>query len=315
VLSVGDLVHGTAVFVLAILPQWVAVQTSVAAPWTISVSPTGDQIVSEPRMPDQPAVPTPSTDRFPPGLTGPTWEWRRTERGDEALVIARDPKRYTVTFVADGQLSIRADCNQVVGTYVREGSSLRVELGAMTLAACEPDSQDTVFLRDLGEVAAHQIYGQDLVLELRSSTGHMIFTRQRPLPLVGTTWQLRSFNNGREALVSVSGDGDITAIFGADGRVEGFAGCNSYRGEYAVGDEAITIGHLATTRRACEASLLEQELDYLTALRRAVSYTIDGEQLRLRDADGRLQAELVAETAPESDASRQPDQPTPPRRS
>ena len=124
------------------------------------------------------------------------------------------------------------------------------------------------------------------------------------------TWQVRSFNNGREALVSVSGDGDVTAIFSADGRLAGFAGCNSYQGAYGVGDGTITIGRLATTRRACEASLMEQERDYLAALGRAVSYTIAGDLLRLSAADGILQAELVGATAPESDAGQQPDQPT-----
>jgi len=186
-------------------------------------------------------------------------------------------------------------------------------LGAMTLVACEPDSQDAVFQRDLGEVAAHRFDDQDLVLELTSGSGFMIFTRQRSLPLVGTTWQLRAFNHGRDALVSVSGNDDITAVFGADGRLEGFAGCNVYRGAYGVRDGAITIEVMTTTHRACEAPPLEQELDYLAALRRAVSYTIAGEQLRLSDADGILQAELVAATAPKSDSGGQSDRSTQPR--
>jgi heat shock protein HslJ len=200
------------------------------------------------------------------------------------MVVAQDPSRYTVTFLPGGQLSIRADCNQGVGAYTQLGASLTLQLGPMTLAACEPGSQDTVYLRDLGEVASYRMYGQDLVLNLRSDAGIMIFTRQRPTPVAGTRWRLQAYydvQSFRSPLIET----EITALFGADGTITGSAGCNVYRGTYTVDNGAISIGALVTTRRVCPDAIMEQERAYLAALGRGARYTIAGGLLTLHATD------------------------------
>ena len=106
--------------------------------------------------------------------------------------------------------------------------------------------------------------------------------------LEGVTWLLDKTVTGSE----------ITAEFTAatateDALVEGSAGCNTYRGTYvvrtrAIGSNRMEIGPLATTRMACDQSLMDQESLYLAALEAATSYRIEGFTLTITYPGGEL---------------------------
>ncbi|MCB0233261.1 MAG: META domain-containing protein, partial [Anaerolineae bacterium] len=40
-----------------------------------------------------------------------------------------DPQNYTIAFADDNTLAIKADCNQVAGSYTLDGASLTIQLG------------------------------------------------------------------------------------------------------------------------------------------------------------------------------------------
>ena len=105
----------------------------------------------------------------------PTWRWLRTQYSNDMVLTVDDPDRYTIVFREDATVAIRADCNRVRGTYERSGSSLTLVLGAMTRAACPPDSQADIYLRDLSNVATYVMDGEHLVLNLRIDSGNMVF--------------------------------------------------------------------------------------------------------------------------------------------
>src|SRR5262249_53710384 len=95
---------------------------------------------SNPQAPAQ--VPPATAPPAPPAtLVGPTWQWEGTRSGDGTTVVVADPTRYTIQFQAGGMLAVRADCNNVLGSYTASGSQLSIELGPSTLVACPPDSQ------------------------------------------------------------------------------------------------------------------------------------------------------------------------------
>jgi heat shock protein HslJ len=100
--------------------------------------------------------------------------------------------------------------------------------------------------------------------------------------LTGPIWQLTRLGPlNRER----SG---ITARFTADGKVSGFAGCNSYAGAYTASGTAIKVSRrLVATRKACEPRVMRREAAYLAALVAARSYSIDHRTLTLREARGR----------------------------
>lgn len=76
-----------------------------------------------------------------------TWQWTgvvETEPASQSVVP--DPENYTITFREDGSAEIKADCNQVGGTYTQQGSALIITLGPSTMAACGEDSLDQQYL-------------------------------------------------------------------------------------------------------------------------------------------------------------------------
>ena len=100
--------------------------------------------------------------------------------------------------------------------------------------------------------------------------------------LIGPTWRLVSLD-GRDAVAGV----EVNAVFAADDRVAGSAGCNRYFGRAAAKPSTLEVGLLATTMMYCNAEgVMTQEQAYLAALEKAKSYRIAGTQLRLGPSPG-----------------------------
>ncbi|MEJ2753658.1 MAG: META domain-containing protein, partial [Chloroflexota bacterium] len=113
--------------------------------------------------------------------------------------------------------------------------------------------------------------------------------------LDGTAWDVVNYNHGREAVVGVMADTALTAVFEGD-QISGSAGCNSYFGGFVAEDGEISIGPLASTRRACAGEgVMEQEAEFLAALESAATYTISGSRLEMRTADDALAVVMTAQ--------------------
>ena len=167
----------------------------------------------------------------------------------------------------------------------------------MTRAACPPGSQDTVFLRDLGQVATYVFDGENLVLNLKVDSGNMVFSPRPPVSLTGPAWQVLSVNNGRGAVASVLPETQLDVTFGGHGIVSGNTGCNNYRGLYTVTGATIAFGPLVSTRRACPSeAATAQEQAFLAALAASTRYEPRGDRLTLRDDGGAVQVDMVRPT-------------------
>ena len=108
--------------------------------------------------------------------------------------------------------------------------------------------------------------------------------------LAGTSWTIVSVGG-----VPAAAAAPATLVFDAGRRVTGSTGCNSLNGAYSVDGPSLAFGPLATTRRACEPPLMEQETAVLDALAGVAGWEVDDEgRLHLTGA-----AELVlAPTGP-----------------
>lgn len=107
-------------------------------------------------------------------LLGTAWQWLRSEYGDDSVVEAADPTRYTVAFGEDGALAAQVDCNRGVGRYTVDGVGLTIEPLATTRVMCPEGSQDAIFLRDLGQVVTYLIEDGNLYLAMALDTGIMV---------------------------------------------------------------------------------------------------------------------------------------------
>jgi uncharacterized lipoprotein YbaY len=165
------------------------------------------------------------------------------------------------------------------------------------MACPDPISQqETAFFAALASAKTYQVQGDELALLDENGQNVATFTAVKEVALPGTSWLVRAYNNGKEAVVSVIIGTEITAIFGPDGNLTGSAGCNNYNATYQVDGESISIEPAMTTLRACSEpeGIMEQEQQYLAALQTAATYRIEGERLEMRTADDSKVADFVS---------------------
>lgn len=110
--------------------------------------------------------------------------------------------------------------------------------------------------------------------------------------LEGTTWRATAFSDGMGGTLSPIAGSELTAVF-EEGLVSGSSGVNTFRGGYAVDGNSISIDPLATTLMAGDPELMDQEAAYVAALQSASSFSINGNRLELRGADGGLAVSFV----------------------
>lgn len=103
------------------------------------------------------------------------WEWETFNDPLQSFAIGY-PQDYTVTFKSDGSLSVTADCNNALGSYSLDGSSINIELGPTTLAACPSGSLSEQFLQYLGFAATFFFEQDRLFIDLFADGGTMQFS-------------------------------------------------------------------------------------------------------------------------------------------
>lgn len=106
-------------------------------------------------------------------LEGVVWQWVQFEGGDGAVITPSDPSRYTLAFLPDAKLAVRADCNRARGSWSGEDSQLVLTVGGMTRAMCPPGSLSNDFVQDLGYVRSHVFRDGKLYLSLKADAGIM----------------------------------------------------------------------------------------------------------------------------------------------
>jgi heat shock protein HslJ len=198
----------------------------------------------------------------------------------------------TVTLnFADGSATGSDGCNNYRAGYVVDGDAITFQPGMSTMMACpEPIMAQTAgFSAALAATSTYTTDGSTLALLDASGTAVATFSAVST-DLAGTSWDVHSYNNGIQAVVSLVAGSSITVEFGADGVVSGSSGCNTYSGAYTSdGVGSITIGPLASTRMMCgDPAVMEQEALFLTAMQTAAVYWLNGNSLDLRTAEDAL---------------------------
>jgi heat shock protein HslJ len=103
--------------------------------------------------------------------------------------------------------------------------------------------------------------------------------------LDGTGWQLKTYDVSGTA-TNVPAGVVIDARF-ADGKVVGFAGCNTYTAPATIADAKLTVGPAATTMKACEPDVTAVEAAYLANLALSATFTATADALTIYGADGK----------------------------
>ena len=121
-----------------------------------------------------PESPLASMEHTPdPQLIDLTWEWqqRAPAAGQGELITVPNPENYTLTFNADGTFNAQLDCNGASGQYATDAGNIYMELGPMTLMACEPDSLSDQMMMTFGQPQTYRFEQEGNILVLSWEDG------------------------------------------------------------------------------------------------------------------------------------------------
>lgn len=217
-------------------------------------------------------------------LEGVNWQldsYLNPEEGNSCLL----PGTEITALFEGGRISGSGGCNRYSGHYSTDGENIAISSVATTLMFCGEDisGQEAVYLANLEKAAHYNVSGNLLKIYDSNRTLLLTYSVIQPLSLTGTNWQVLSYNNGSQALVSPLAGTNITAAFGEDQSLTGSAGCNNYMTSYAISGSAIAIFPAATTGMLCSQpeGIMQQESEYLAALESAASFEISDRDLTL----------------------------------
>ena len=178
------------------------------------------------------------------------------------------------------QVSGNAGCNTFKTTGIFKTKMLVLNPVAATKKACSETVMraEARYLKVLGAARSFSRQGDRLILSTGTARAVFRFGTEAQRRLL-TEWR---FIGGEGKGIGGEGQEPLTVRFTAAGRVSGFSGCNTFTGPYTVMDAALSVGPLASTRRACLSSALQlQEQSYLKSLQDVRGFEVAGTQLTL----------------------------------
>ncbi len=109
--------------------------------------------------------------------------------------------------------------------------------------------------------------------------------------LQNTYWKLITLN-GQPVQMS-SGQREAHLILKLENRVQGYSGCNAFRGKFSQQAETLSFGPIMMTRRACLPDNHHESV-LMQLMQGDVSWSISGEQLDLHNPTHKLNATFQA---------------------
>ena len=107
-----------------------------------------------------------------PGLAGTSWQLVKFQGGDGTTLTPDDRAKYTLEFVAGGQVTARIDCNRGRGTWKSSGPN-QLQFGplALTRAMCPPGSLHDQIVRQWDYIRSYVLKDGHLFLSLLADGG------------------------------------------------------------------------------------------------------------------------------------------------
>ncbi len=114
--------------------------------------------------------------------------------------------------------------------------------------------------------------------------------------LTSSRWILQSYSTLAAGFQRPLPGTEITARFGADGSLNGSAGCNSYNGGFMGYDQTLRINRLTASQALCQTpdGVMEQEGAFLSLMQQAAKMAISAGQLTIFDSSGNRILEFVS---------------------
>ena len=114
--------------------------------------------------------------------------------------------------------------------------------------------------------------------------------------LTSNRWILSSYSTPSGGQQRPLPGTEITARFGADGSLNGSAGCNSYNGSFTAFDQTLRVNKLSPSQAWCDTpgGIMDQEGTFLLLMQQAARMSISAGQLTVFDSVGNRILEFVS---------------------
>lgn len=184
-----------------------------------------------------------------------------------------------------------AGCNGYGGPVEtdEDGNIKFGEMSSQAEGCIEPEGvldQEINYLNQLLTMKKYHVENGELSLSIREDEKTLVYTLREPSNvnpeiLENTHWKLLASDDF--PLV----EGSLITISFSEGKMEGFAGCRDYQGEYEVEGDKIRFPMTMMLNEVCDdENLLIQEGKFTTAFELATHYQVQDDQLILSLATG-----------------------------
>lgn len=227
--------------------------------------------------------------------TGVNWRLFSYTDGKGGMTTVIGEKPITALFRADGTATGSSGCNQYTAGYTTSGTSIQITPGISTMMACAPAvmDQESLYFSLMSRATTYSVNGDNLLFFDSSGNAILAYNRAQEIPVtlspqapVVGTWDLVTYYNGNNAVVSVLSGSNISAVFTTDGKITGASGCSEYSATYSLHDATLGISQVKSTKIACEPDIMQQENQYLALLPGVNTYQMSGDQMVLYTALG-----------------------------
>jgi heat shock protein HslJ len=193
----------------------------------------------------------------------------------------------SLSFHQDRRIGAAAGCNSGGGEFRVVDDALIIDEMGTTEMGCEQQlhDQDDWYFGFLGTSPIITVDGDALVLD--NGSIHIAYLdREVVVPdqnLVGPKWVVDTIIEG-DAAINADWQDPATLVFGDDGTVDVFSGCNDGDAGYQVNGAAIAFGPLVLTEMACPNEMMQQLEDAVRTVvhqQQQVAWEIDANRLDL----------------------------------
>jgi len=211
-------------------------------------------------------------------LTGKTFN--STEVTGHELVSGTE---ITISF-GPGALTASAGCNSIRGAFEFADDVLTLGKAAGTLLGCPGDRQkQDEWLTDL-LTRGVEVSGRDQELMLKTDRVSILMKEGSapgsPPPVIGTTWELNSYDADGTAVSMKPGVRLPFVQFRDDDSMKLFDGCNSGTGRAQVNEDgSMVFGPRALTRKACPGLSGDVSQAISSVMKGRTAYAFEGQNL------------------------------------
>jgi len=114
-----------------------------------------------------------------PAVTGIVWRLVQIQYTNNTAIVPEDPSKYALILSQDGTVTVRADCNRGMGTYLMAGPWMLMRKHSYTRMICAENSLYDQYTKTLEAAESCALKDGNLYITLQGGSGMMKFEQAK----------------------------------------------------------------------------------------------------------------------------------------